>query len=225
MVSGIEKRRRAAQRDKSNAAYQNRRAEIFEAAGRVFKKKGFQATSLGDVAEAMGTDRANLYYYVSSKQELLDGVVSKPVRNNVAQARAIAATSDTPAAKLRTLIIELMRSYAQHYPFLYVFIQENLSHISTDAEWAQEMRSINREYENIVISIIEAGYADGTIRNVGPAWVVAYGVIGLVAWSNRWYDPQRTEATAEEIANAYADMVIDGLAPFTADRRSPAPEL
>lgn len=213
MVSGIEKRRRAAQGDVNNAGYHKRREEIFEAAGRVFKKKGFQATSLGDVAEHMETDRANLYYYVSSKQELLDGVVSQPVRDNVARARAIAATSDTPATKLRTLIVELMLSYERHYPFLYVFIQENLSHISTDAEWAQEMRSVNREYQNIVTSVIEAGYTDGTIRNVGPAWVVAYGTIGLVAWSNRWYDPQRSEVTATEIAETYAELVIGGLAP------------
>lgn len=211
MVSGIERRRQIAQKETSNAAYQKRRREIFESAGYVFKKKGFEATSLSDIAEYMKTDRANLYYYVSNKQELLDGVVSEPVRQNVQRARSIAATDASAPEKVRELVTDLMRSYREHYPSLYVFIQENLSQIAGDSDWANEMRATNREYEEITISIIEQGQRDGTIASTGPAWIVGYGIIGLVAWTNRWYDPKHSKVSAEEIGNTYADLVINGI--------------
>lgn len=213
-LSGIGQRRLAAQKDTSNASYQQRREEIFHAASLIFKKKGFRGASLGDIAEQLGTDRANLYYYVSSKQEIIDGVVSTPVRENLERLSEIAASDKTAPEKVRDLIVDLMLAYDRHYPGLYVFIQENLSHISTNpanAEWADEMRSVNREYQNLVVSIIEEGQKDGSLAITGEPWVVAYGIIGMVAWSNRWYDPNRTAVSAQEIANSYADLVLQGI--------------
>lgn len=221
MTSGIERRRQTAQKDTTNTSYQKRRHEIFEAAGHVFKKKGFQATSLSDVAEYMGADRASLYYYVANKQELLDGAVSEPVRQNVQRIRTIAASDTCAPEKIRTLITDLMTSYHDHYPFLYVFIQENLSQIAGNSDWAKEMRGINREYQEAVVSIIEAGRAEGSIEIEGSSWVLGYGIIGLVAWTNRWYDPNHSKASASAIANTYAEMVINGI---SANPRTPVPD-
>lgn len=220
-LSGIGQRRLAAQKDTSNASYQQRREEIFRAAGLIFKRKGFRGASLGDIAKELGTDRANLYYYVSSKQEIIDGVVSTPVRENLERLREIAASDKTAPEKIRELIVDLMLAYDRHYPGLYVFIQENLRHISTDpanAEWAAEMREINREYQDLVVAIVEEGSKDGSLKVTGEPWVVAYGIIGMVAWSNRWYDPSRTAVSAQEIADSYADLVLQGLQAPSAER-------
>lgn len=210
--SGIGRRRKAAQGE-GREAYQERRREIIEAAATVFKKNGFQGSSIADVAHALNTDRATLYYYIGSKNELFDEVVTEAVEANVARAEAI-RDSDAPAPeKLRTLIESLMASYAEHYPFLYVFIQENLSQAAPKrSAWATRMRAHNKRYEDAVVEIIQQGYDAGTLRESGPAWLVAYGVIGMVAWSNRWFDPARTKASAEEVGRTFADLVLDGLA-------------
>ena len=210
--SGIGRRRKAAQGD-GREAYQERRREIIEAAATVFKKNGFQGSSIADVAHALNTDRATLYYYIGSKNELFDEVVTEAVEANVARAEAI-RDSDAPAPeKLRTLIESLMESYADHYPFLYVYIQENLSQVAPKrSAWAARMRSHNKRYEEAVVEIIQQGYDARTLRETGPAWLVAYGIIGMVAWSNRWFDPARTKAPAEEIGRTFADLVLDGLA-------------
>ena len=213
MTSGIGRRRTAAQNDSSNTSYQRRRQEIIEAAGHVFKKKGFKGTSLGDVAEHLKTDRANLYYYVGSKEELLDGAVTEAVEANLAHAKEIRASDQSTPDKLRTLIVDLMASYEENYPFLYVFIQENLNHVSGGrSAWAKKVKKINRDYEELVIGMVEDGYRDGSLRDTGPAWVVAYGIIGLVGWTNRWYDPNRAEIDAATIGRSYADMVVAGIA-------------
>ncbi|CAN5202601.1 TetR/AcrR family transcriptional regulator [soil metagenome] len=212
MTSGIGKRRRDAQNDTSNTSYQQRRQEIIDAAAHVFKQKGFRGASLGDIANHLGTDRANLYYYVGSKEELFDNAVTEAVENNLARAREIAA-SDAPAPeKLRILVIDLMGSYEKHFPFLYVFIQENLRQVATKRlDWAQRMRKVNHDYEEIVTQIVQTGFDEGSLKETGPAWVVSYGIIGLVAWTNRWFDPSRTDIDAHAIGSMYADMVLAGL--------------
>lgn len=211
-TSGIGRRRAAAKNEKANPAYLERRREIIEAAARVFRRKGYQGTRLADIAEELGTDRANLYYYVSSKDELFEEAVTEAVTVNINRAEEIRAGEGSPGEKLRMLVEELMLSYAAHYPFLYVFIQEDLSHVTESrASWAAEMRAINRRYEQVVISLIQEGYDEGSLREVGPAWVVAYGIIGAVGWTNRWFDPSKSQADAGVIGRTYADMLLNGL--------------
>ncbi|MCW2677087.1 MAG: hypothetical protein JWR70_2127 [Modestobacter sp.] len=209
--SGIGRRRAAAQGE-GRTAYTERRQEIITAAAGLFKTHGFRGTSIGQIAEALGTDRATLYYYIGSKEELFDEVVTDAVRANVARAGAIRDGEGTAPDKLRRLVTQLMDSYAASYPFLYVFIQENLSHVSERrSEWSQQMRALNKTYEDCVVAIIEAGVAEGTIRPVAEPWVLAYGLIGMVGWTNRWFNPEKSAVDAATIGRAYADVLLDGL--------------
>ncbi len=210
-------RRRAAARAGGRTEYEERRQEIQRAAAQVFKERGYQGTTLNHVATALGTDRASLYYYVGSKEELFQDIVSEAMRINVKLAREIQAASGTAPEKLRRLIEALLISYEEHYPVLYVVIQENLNHVSRERfTWASEMRRINREYEQIVIDIVESGQRDGTLRATAPAWLIAYGIIGMAGWTNRWFNPNRARAAnprigAAEIGSAFADMLLVGL--------------
>lgn len=205
-------RRRAAARDGGRLNYQVRREEIIGAAAQVFADKGYRGTTLADVAEAVGADRATLYYYVGSKEELLDAVVTDVVKDNLTEAERI-RDSDAPVPdKLRLLVQQLMDSYAAHYPFLYVYLQENLAHVAEKRRpWAQEMRAVNRRYEAAVEAIISEGIADGTVRAVTDARVLAYGLLGMVSWTNRWFDPRRSTHDAAVIGRAYADVLLHGM--------------
>lgn len=205
-------RRRAAARDDGRTAYQDRRREIVAAAAGLFKTHGFRGTSLGQIADALGTDRATLYYYVGSKEELFDEVVSDAVRANVARAEAIRDGAGDAPDKLRRLVTELMDSYAASYPFLYVFIQENLSHVGEKRSgWSEEMRGLNRAYQECVVDVITAGVDEGTIRPIAEPWVLAYGLIGMVGWTNRWFNPEKSDVDAATVGRAYADVLLDGL--------------
>lgn len=96
-----------------------------------------------------------------------------------------------------------------HY---YIYIRENLSHVSDDrSEWSKYMRDLNRKTSDLVIAIVEQGYADGTFRKVGSAKVVAYGIFGIVGWTNRWFRPEESGISAEEIGKIYAEMILSGL--------------
>lgn len=210
-LSGIARRREAA-RSEGNPVYLQRRRELVDAAARVFKAKGLQGANLGDIALEAGADRASLYYYVASKEELFQEVVRGAVEANLEQARRIRSSADTAPVRLRELVVALMQSYADNYPILYVFLQENLSHVEGEhAGWARDMRQGNREYEQIVVDLVQAGYDEGTLRPGAPAWVVAYGIMGMVGWTNRWFNPTESPVTAAEIGSAFADSLLRGL--------------
>lgn len=204
--------RRAAARDRSGQAYTRRRKEIIEAAATIFRQKGYQASTLADVSEAIGVDRASLYFYVGSKDEIFDEIVTDLVKANTVEVERIAASQEPAPEKLRTLVLQLMRSYSDNYPFLYVYLQQNLSHVSKGRQgWAAELRAVNRRYEAAVQDIVQQGVADGTLRPVLDARVVAFGLMGMVSWTHRWYNPETSAVDAEQIGEEYARMLLSGL--------------
>ena len=209
--SNISRRRKLA-KGESSASYQARCEEIAEAAIRVFNRLGFKGASMSAVAAELNIDRASLYYYISSKEELFDELVRTVVERNLAHARQIQSSDLNPRRKLRDLITVLMTSYSEHYPLFFIYIRENLSHVSDSrSDWSVYMRRLNAETVDAVISIIEQGYADNSFRNVGSSRVVAYGVLGIVGWTHRWYRPDRNDISAEEIGKTYAEMLLSGL--------------
>jgi TetR/AcrR family transcriptional regulator, cholesterol catabolism regulator len=211
VASAIGKRRTAAKED-STEVYQKRRKEIALAAVQVFNKLGFTGASISAVAAELDIDRASLYYYISSKEELFDEILREVIERNAAIARRILASKISPRKKLREMITALMTSYGDNYPLIYIYIRENLTHVSDKrSAWSKYMRKLNREIESAVVTIIEEGYADKSFRNVGSSQVVAYGVLGVVGWTHRWFKPEKSEVSADEIGKIYADMILAGL--------------
>ncbi len=210
-VSNIGKRRKLA-KDDSSASYDARRAEIADAAIRVFNRLGFKGASISAVAAELNIDRASLYYYISSKEELFDELVRTVVERNLELVKQIAVSDISPRRKLRDLITALMTSYGDNYPLFYIYIRENLTHVSDKrTEWSSYMRKLNSETVDLVISIIENGYADKSFRNVGSSRVVAYGILGIVGWTHRWFRPDQSDVSAEEIGKTYAELLLAGL--------------
>ena len=73
------------------------------------------------------------------------------------------------------------------------------------------MARFNKRYENCVVAIVEDGVADGSFRTGTEPWVIAYGILGMVAWSNRWFNPETSTVPAHEIGAAYAETILGGL--------------
>lgn len=210
-VSNIGKRRKLA-KDDSSASYDARRKEIAEASIRVFNRLGFKGASVSAVAAELDIDRASLYYYISSKEELFDELVRAVVERNLELAKKIESSDLSPRRKLRDLISALMSSYGEHYPLFYIYIREDLSHVSDKrSEWSAYMRKLNAETVDAVIAIVEQGYADKSFRNLGSSRVVAYGLLGIVGWTHRWFRPEINDVSAEEIGKTYAELLLCGL--------------
>jgi AcrR family transcriptional regulator len=211
-VSGIESRRRAARKD-PGPAFAARRAAILRAAGEVFHEQGVERTSLNDVGVRAGMDRASVYYYFASKEELFKEIVYDVVVENVRQAEAIAFGDDRPARKLRKVITALITSFAEHDPYLAIYVEEYLpGHSKTQAKYPgmEEIRREGKRYEQAVIRIVHEGIESGDLRPVADEKLLAYMIIGMMNSSARWLR-QPTRKTAMTAANAMAEVIVSGL--------------
>jgi TetR/AcrR family transcriptional regulator, cholesterol catabolism regulator len=206
--SGIDARRRAAL-DDGKAAYLARREEIVEVAAHVFRDRGFEAATLRDVAAAMGTDRASLYYYFGSKEELLQEIVRQALGRDIATAQAVKRSRASTKDKIAALIEAMVKGYDANYPHMHVYI-EDLGRISRqDSEWSTDVIARTREYESIVHSILTKGQRDGTLRKDLTVELSALALFGMVNWMHRWYRPN-IKWSPEEVAKTFTAIFLDG---------------
>jgi AcrR family transcriptional regulator len=156
MESRIAKRRKTALAIGGDD-YIKRRNEFVHAAAEVFKEKGYAAANIGDVAAYLDVDRASLYYYVESKEELFHEVVREAAEQNAVRAEAIRDGEGSAEEKIRALIKSTVESYGEQ-PYLFVYIQEDMKRVAVgDSPWAKKMRSVNRRYDHAVLAIVQEG--------------------------------------------------------------------
>lgn len=211
--SNISRRRKTALEDGSSD-YLAKRAELVEIAGRQFKANGFKATTLAEIGHKAGLDRATVYYYFGSKEELFRECLRVGVDTNIAVCEEIYADPDLPAAdKLRAVIKQLMSAYDQYYPHMYVYIQEEMSRITSEkSAWAQRLVANTRIFEKIVLGLISELIAKGEIRNDIAVSAAANAVFGMVNWTHRWYQPGGAHS-ADEISDAFCEIFFNGMKP------------
>jgi TetR/AcrR family transcriptional regulator, cholesterol catabolism regulator len=210
--SQLSHRRSVAQSD-AHGKYGAKRQELVEVAAQIFREKGYEATTLSDIAERFGADRASLYYYVAGKEELFQEALQGITDRNVQDAEQILGDDQISAPeKLRLLIEKQMVSHEQNYPHVYVYIQEDMRKVANaKSKWAKRMVAQTKRYEEIIITIIQQGIDDGTIRSDLPVNLIANSVFGMMNWAHRWYRPGRPYS-GKEVGDAFGKIFLQGIA-------------
>jgi AcrR family transcriptional regulator len=209
--SRIDRRRREA-RTQPSEGYLRRRHELELAAAAVMRRKGFHEMTLRDLADEVGAERASIYYYVAGKEELLADMVLRALLENQAALEEIAGRPDSAADKIRACIRVLMGRFDRHFPYLYIWVHEDFSRLEGIGK--DELDRIvdlsQREFE-FIERLVGQGIAAGEFVTSLPVGVVAQSVIGLVAWTYRWYEPGHS-LSADQLADGLADIALRGLA-------------
>jgi AcrR family transcriptional regulator len=212
-MSNISRRRKSALQDGSTD-YLAKRTELVEIAGRQFKNNGFRATTLAEIGHKAGLDRATVYYYFGSKEELFRECLRVGVDDNITECERIFGDETlTSAEKLRGVINQLMRAYDENYPHMYVYIQEEMSRIAGEkSAWAQQIISQTRKFERIVLGLISDMISRGEMRSDIPVSIAANAVFGMLNWTHRWYRPGGAHS-ASEVSGGFCEIFFDGMAP------------
>ena len=204
-------RRRSKARKRPSETYLRRRAELEFAATTVMRRKGFHDMTLRDVAEELGTDRASIYYYVAGKEELLADLVHRALVESDEDLTKVSTSEQSAADKLRAGIRVLMKHYDRHFPYLYIWVHEDLSRFEgvkqSDLEPIIDLSQ--RQFE-FIEGFVQEAVTSGEFTTTLPVGVVAQSIIGLVAWTFRWYEPGRT-LSAQALADGLADIALSGL--------------
>jgi TetR/AcrR family transcriptional regulator, cholesterol catabolism regulator len=209
-TSGIGQRRAAALAEGS-PAYRAKRREVIHAAATVFAEKGFEAATLNDVAELVGTDRATLYYYFRGKDELLHEAVRTGTAANLTEVERILKLDEPPDEKLRLIVERLLFSYEEDYPYMYVYIQEHMRKVaSEDDSWAKEMTRLTRRFESVSLQLIKQAVAEGRFREDVRPELAANALFGMINWTHRWFRPGK-RLSSEELSASFWAIFFDGM--------------
>jgi TetR/AcrR family transcriptional regulator, cholesterol catabolism regulator len=182
--------------------------EIVAAAAKVFRTKGYHAATVRDIAEQVGILKGSLYHHFESKEALLYLVVKEPIAQMYRRMREIAAADGTATDKLRRAMLAHLEAFDRHYPHLFVYLRERES---VKQRFREMIGYSPKEYERLWQQIIREGVESGEFRADLDIPVASYGLLGMLNWSYKWYDPEG-RLRIDEIADEFIAFALAGLA-------------
>ncbi len=182
------------------------REGILEAAARIFSEKGFDATSMQDIAEAVHLQKASLYHHFSSKQEILAGILDRALDLLNTKLEEVLAQSLSPDEQLRKAMICYLQTIAENQNLSAVLLLELRS---LDPQLKAKHASRREKFEGLWKDLIIRGRQQGVFQEIDPS-LTGRAILGVMNWTVTWFRKDGAK-TAEEIANLYADLLLNGL--------------
>ena len=181
--------------------------EIVDTSARIFYEKGYDATGIQDVADAVGILKGSLYYYIDSKEDLLYAVI-KEVHDGAMEVMAgVQESEGDEVTKLRRLIQDHILYEAKKHRKIAVFYHDFRS---LSEGRAAEIRASRHAYEHFVRDLIAAGQQQGLVRKELDPGLTAMGIFGMLNWIYQWYRPGR-DRPASQLAEEYSKILLEGL--------------
>jgi AcrR family transcriptional regulator len=189
------------------------RERLLQAAVDLYSAKGFGGASVEDVVRRAGVTKGAFYHHFESKAHLIMAIHNRFVDLQIADIAAIVDQGLAPPETLAEAIIVNFRNMINHKESVSLFMRE---YPAMPKNIDPVVRARRREYEQLLVGVIDRGREIGVFHTELPTNVLLYGILGMCTWATQWYDPKRAPA-AEVVGQHYARMVINGLtAPITA---------
>jgi len=182
---------------------------ILAEAARLFCEKGYHATSMEDLAAAVGIKKGSLYYYIESKEQLLLEIAELIPPRFIANVRALLEdTQLTAEQKIRTAIMRHLELFGTETGLIWsrVFLRE---YRALPDQHRRKLLEQRRQYEKVFRRLITEGVERGEFAPVDVT-MVTRAILGMCNWAIEWYSPQGKHS-AKEIASIFSDLVLKGL--------------
>ena len=180
-------RRRLERRAAVGRRSDERWASILAAATTVFRELGYEKATLEDIANEVGINRATLYYYVGTKEELLVALLAEPIEMVRTRLEEDAAADMPAPQKLAAALTGYVRTLDEH-PELFIFLSENVHAVMSGPE-ADALRVNADRYGVVLTQVIRDGAAAGEFRSDVDPQVAVLAILGMFNWMHRWYRP------------------------------------
>jgi AcrR family transcriptional regulator len=184
----------------------SRKTFILQKAAAMFREKGFSATSMRDLAEAVGIEAASLYNHIKSKNEILEAICFEVANRFNTNMDAIEANNQTPIKKVETLLRFHIQQMIENYEEVYVSDRE-WKHLSDP--YLSNFHNQRRTYRKRFASIIEDGIKKNEIKKIDAptsVMIILHAVSGIESWHR-----SKTKMNAQELEDNMVMIMIDGL--------------
>ena len=183
-----------------------REAALHEAATRLFRERGFHATSMQDLAEDLGMNRGSLYHYIEAKDDLLWAIVNGAMERLDGAVRPILEGCDPTPERLERAIAAHLAFAAEHGDEL-ALVQIELRALTPER---RALLVAQRDaYEAAWREAIRQGVADGSVRPVDVR-LASIAILSVCNWFTQWYRPDGA-LDVPAIGQEFAALFLDGL--------------
>ncbi len=187
----------------------SRRHDLIAIAATEFARRGYRATTMRHIADAAGILAGSLYHHFKSKEEVLREVMLESTVQYVAELEQIAGLTVPTVEKIEMAIAHRLELYQHQGMSLGVVLQTDKT--TLQETMFLEMRQLGRRIDTAWDKMLEEGKAKGELSPNLETRAITYGIVGMLNWAHRWYDPAgRLEPRA--LARIWAQMVLQGIA-------------
>ena len=187
-----------------------RAVDIYRQAAKIIFEKGFDATSMGDIADAVDLTKGGLYYYIKGKKALLYAIMDFAMNRLEAEVLDPSRNTEDPEERLQALISGHTELVIEEAPSMTILVYEEEG---LDDSHRAKIRRRKRAYADFLRDAITAVLQKhDRVGLIDPA-VGAYSVLGLVHWVVRWFQPEgRLDQT--EVVEQVTQLILHGLVPI-----------
>ncbi len=193
-------------RERSVAASDGRASEVYRTAAQIILQKGYDATSVADIARALHITKAGLYHYIHGKTQLLFDIMQYGLDELEREVSTPAKAIRDPEARLKFMIDMHARIVTRGHGAVTILVDE------TRALTPAQNRAVTkrkRAYLDLLRDTLEKLEAEGKLRDVNIT-VAAFGILGTINWISRWYQPEGA-LNEKQIAAEIVDIALNGL--------------
>lgn len=205
------RRQSTAKRAAAPASASERRDHLVKLAAELFARKGFQATTVRQIAEEAGILSGSLYHHFDSKETIVDEVLTTFLNDLVGRYRSVLKKAGDPRETLSEMVRIGFSTLEPHRAAITV-MQNDWNYLrSLPGDRFDYLVKVEEEVERMWIEQIKLGQADGLFRpDVDPK--LTYRMIRDTIWVTvRWFRPGGRLNTAS-LAEHYITVLFDGLA-------------
>jgi AcrR family transcriptional regulator len=188
------------------ARYDAKQQRVVLDAAAIFARRGYDQTTVQQLADELGIAAGGLYHYFGSKEQILGAICEQLMDPLIDEAEALTDSGLDPAAELRAIIALWVDHVVARRAHMLVFQQER--HVIERSDRWREVRARRKRFERLV---------DGTLERVQDAGGAAFddrrlalsALLGMVNHTVQWYRPGGRLKPAV-IAEGYADLLLRG---------------
>jgi AcrR family transcriptional regulator len=186
---------------------ESRRDQILENATRIFCEKTYHGTSLKEIADSVGMRKGSLYYYITSKEKLLAGIILDALQTLNDSLLPLENADLNPIETLRQVVREHVKFNAKYREVGTLFLTEKHV-ISSLAETDQIMQIFERR-DKLVAKTLRTAIEAGVYQPVDIR-ITSLAIVGLCNSVLFWYRPSG-HLTHDEIADSFFGIIHHGL--------------
>jgi len=184
----------------------NKQAEIEAAAIRLFRQKGYHATSMQDIADAVGLQKGSLYHYISSKDDLLVSIMHAALSKYNSRLSEIRSMDLPVRERLELAVRAHLRGIADNLGMLTIFLRESYA---LSPQHKEIIGSESSRYNQMFEDLFREGVASGEIRDLDPK-LATRTMLGACNWFYRWYNPEG-RLGIDQLADFFVDLLFKGV--------------